>query len=210
MEFRDVLTKDGLLTAVALSATYSIAIAPAVKIGQRKMTASDRGILQAIDMRTPDWEESVRSAIERSVRDVVRAMELSNLMGVPNLDGLGQIVLEQARQRLVPSGIHLDQLRIESVQPTSDVTEASTDLWVAAVEQQIQAIRMRSLASWVDTMANALSAAAQKGLSQEALYKEAWCRAIERMSRNIPEGLILEPEVEKSLITLRRSAGLAP
>ncbi|GAB4407512.1 MAG: hypothetical protein Kow00123_20470 [Anaerolineales bacterium] len=210
MEFRDVLTRDGLLTTVALSATYSIAIAPAVKIGQRKMTASDRRILQAIDICTADWEESVRSAIERSARDVVRARDLSQLVGIRMLDALAGTILQRARPHLARLGIYLDQLRVDSVQPTSEVTGAQTELWVAEVEQRTNQLRMQSLADWVSSMSGALASARERGLSEEALYKEAWCRAIERMSKNIPEGLILEPEVEKSLITLRRSAGLAP
>lgn len=210
MEFRDVLTKDGLLTTVALSATYSIAVSPAAKIGQRKMTASDQGILQAIDMRVPDWEENVRSAIERSVRDVVRGRDLSQLLEIRNLDALAGPILLQARTRLARLGIQIDQLRVESVQPASEVTGAKTDLWIADIERTIQEIRLDSLHQWVETMGSALSGAEQQGLSEDAVYKEAWCRAIERMSKNIPEGLILEPDVEKSLITLRRSAGLAP
>lgn len=210
MAFRDVLTRDGLLTTVAISASYSIGITPAVKIGQRRMTASDRGLLQAIDMRMPDWEDCVRSAIERSIRDVVRGRQLAQLMGIRNLDALAAAVQQQARTRLEPSGIYLDQFRVESVQPTAEVTDARTELWVADVEREIQEIRLNSLNQWVETMAGALDTATQRGLSQDAVYKEAWCRAIERMSKHIPEGLILEPDVEKSLITLRRSAGLVP
>ncbi|GEM_PF-2695024 len=210
MQFGDVLTKDGLLTSVAVSATYSIGVSRAAKVGQRKMTAADRAILQEIDLRTPDWEDGVRSAIERSVRDAFRARDLADLMSLPNLDDLADLVLEQARQRVLKQGVYLDQLRVESVQPASEVTGANTELWVAGVERVTQLRRAESLADWVDHMASALQIAKDKGLTQEAIYKEAWCRAIERMSKSIPEGLLLEPEVERALITLRRSAGLAP
>lgn len=210
MEFPDVLTGDGLPTRVTVSAIYSIGITPAAKIGQRRMTAADRGILRTIDMRMPEWEDTARSAIERSVRDVVRTRELASLLGIRNLDTLAQAVVQRARARLEPLHIYLDQLRVESVQPTPDVTGANTDLWIAAVEQQAESIRTQSLAAWVSSMAGALASARAKGLSEEAVYREAWCRAIERMSKSIPEGLILEPDVAKSLIVLRKSAGLAP
>ncbi len=210
LEFRDVLTRDGLLTTVTVSAVYGIGIARAVKIGQRRMTGADQGILQRIDMHMPDWEDCVRSAIERSVRDVVRARNLSTLIKLTNLDEWSDKIHEVARTRLEPLHIHLDQLRVESVQPTAEVTDATTERWVAEKDKQTQRLWAQSLSEWLAVMAGALESTKGLNLSQEALYREAWCRAIERMSKNIPEGFILEPDVEKSLITLRKSAGLAP
>ncbi len=208
LTFRGVLTADGLLTTVNLSTTYSIAISRPAKLGLKKITGGEKGILQNIDQRMPDWQQAVRSAIERSVRDVVRARKLAHLMKLPNQDELGEAILSLARARVEPWGILLDQLRVESLRLTDEVTDATTESWVAGQEQKTQNARARSLAQWVTTMADALAAAAGRGLSNDAVYREAWCRAIERMSKSIPEGLVLEPDINEVLITLKKSAGL--
>lgn len=208
LTFHGVLTADGLLTTVNLSATYCIAISRLAKLGLKKLTRGDLGILQNLDLRMPHWEQAVRSAIERSVRDAVRARRLANLMKLQNQDDLGEAIIALARTRVEPWGIFLDQVRVESVHPTNEVTEATTDSWVARQEKQAQYARAQSLAQWARAMADALEIAQAKDLSQEALYREAWCRAIERMSKSIPEGLVMEPDVDRVLVTLKRSAGL--
>jgi hypothetical protein len=208
LTFHDVLTSDTLLTTITLSVTYNMGISSSTKIGQRKLTVAERGILQKIDLSMPDWERGTRSAIERSVREAVRERELASLLELRDLDDLGERICELSRHRIQAWGIHLDQMRVESVQPKSEVTTATTEFWVAGKDKETQFIRAKALSDWLKLLAEGFKQAEGTGFTEQAVYKEAWCRGIERISKTMPEGIVLAPEVDQALITLRRSAGL--
>jgi hypothetical protein len=214
MTLNNVLTSDLMTTSVEISMTYGIGIPPETRRGERPLARAEMDRIQWIDSHMPDWEQETKDTIEGSIRRAVGSWSLDDLLAHAALDRLENQILTLANRKVSPWGIQISQGIVKSVQPEKKVTEASTNLRLADAEAAVMARIERARAfAWRDaliTLADGYNQAVALGISETAIHRELLRRMLEQISKDPATKLILTPELDSTLVNLRRSAGLNP
>lgn len=212
--WHNVLTEDLMATTVEISVTYGINISVAGRRGQTTLTPSEIDTIQRIDSQMPDWQSEAKAAIEGSVRRAVSSWSLDDLLTHRTFNRLENHILTLANRKVSRWGITIRQVVVKNVQPEQEVTAATASLWLADAEAAVASKLERARAfAWRDalkTLADGYKDAIAMGMPDAAIHREMLRRALEQIAKDPATKLILTPELDSALGSLRRSIGLEP
>jgi regulator of protease activity HflC (stomatin/prohibitin superfamily) len=195
--FKDVLTNDFMATKVEISVVYGIRVSDAARRGETPLIQAEIEHLQYIDSRMPDWERAIKAAIEGSVRRVIATKNFADLLTNGRLLELEQQIYQDLNSHRIRAwGIRVDEVTIQSVQPTQEVINerARAEAWRGA------------LLLIADGYRNAIRA----GMPEEAIHCEALRHTLEQIAKDPATKMIFTPELHDALNGLRLSAGMQP
>ena len=188
LRLSDVLTQDLIPTTVDLCLAYGLRVCREARVGQGKLTESERQTIQWIDLNLPDWETAVKSIVHRTARRVIGARDLIDVVTPQGFAEVEQQVLADVNALLQEWewGLHVERIVVEYIQPQEKIMTAAADRWIAlAVEQVIETSKAESWHTWLTRSSDGYGVGEGLGVAQETLQKEALYRALLEVAKNV-------------------------
>ena len=173
---------------------------------KRKLSTDEEAVIQNLDLNIPEWEQAVQAIIESCLRQAVAAEMLDHLLTPAVYQRLEVRIRRAVNARVSEWGIIVDELVIESIHPSSEVTIAQVEMWQAdaqaartAVAERARAAAMRDA---LRLMADGYKTAKGMGMSTNEIHREVLRRTLEEISHDPATKLIFTPELSDLLKSL--------
>lgn len=114
--FESVHTANGATTAVRVAVTACLDIREAAREGDVELSIDEQARLRHLAMTASDWDATVRSVVENSVRVSIGGIPATLLLSGQSYPFIEQRILTTSNTRLRPQGIRVCQVTIESTQ----------------------------------------------------------------------------------------------
>lgn len=214
LSYGEVLTSDVMTVNIALNTVFGIDLPEDVRLGHRgpdrvtkkKLTVAEETIIRNLDLNVPEWEEAVQTIIESCLRQAVAVEKLDDLLKPAVYRRLETRILRAVDARVSAWGISIDEVVIESIQPSPEVTAAQVEMWQADAQATRTAISERARAAAMRDalrlMADGYSTAKGLGMSTNEIHREVLRRTLEEISQDPATKLIFTPELSDLLKSL--------
>lgn len=193
--FSDVLTKNRLPTVVEVSVTYGILVGLEGRLGIRPLTEQERTNIRNVASWAPDWEDALRSVVEKYTRISIGHRTIAQALNVVRVTPFEQEITIDTRNEVQTWGIDILALDLVSIQPNEDLVIASSDNWLAQTRNdtliQRENARGAAWAQALNSIASAYQEAKWYDLPDRIVYQEILRRLFEQAS--------LDPEVRNLL-----------
>lgn len=194
-KFRDVLSRNRLPTVVEVSVTYGILVGLEGRLGIRPLTEQERNNIRNVASWAPDWEDALRSVVEKYTRISIGRRTIAQALNVVRVTPFEQEITIDTRNEVQTWGIDILALDLVSIQPNEELVIASSDNWLAQTRNdtliQRENARGAAWAQALNSIASAYQEAKWYDLPDRIVYQEILRRLFEQAS--------LDPEVRNLL-----------
>lgn len=205
--FRQVLTKDLIAVSIIVSITYGVDVEIEARIGERDLKESEKKAIQRLDNWTDNWEQELRSVVEKRLRNFVGRDKLEKVASVGAQSEISRFIRSYVKHEVRSRGLKIYHLDIVSVRLDQNITRATEEKWLVntrtgtMVEQE--KARGEAWRAALEQIVYAYDHARQANLPDEMVYRELLRRVFEQATINPQTRNLLPPELGGILADLR-------